>query len=238
MSTWFYLLVLFVISTSETELRLSNEGIAETTELSAQDTLRVLQKDVDSLQKKIAYQEKEIKFLTRWMRYLEMAGSKLRVLELKENEDPLHEISSKTHGERFTHITAVSLKVPPKERNNVPRNKLLSFQAKARRNTVHVVVTVNTDQQIKLWDSEQNELVMVETGSMSKVTALLVAAANIRNFLLTGFVDGHVSIYAIAAWRKFDWETNTMWLEGSIDVFSNGLLKSWTPKVEKEKQQT
>jgi len=238
MSLWFYLLLLHVISTSETKFRVSNAGSAETNEMSAQETLRVIQKEVDSLEKKIAYQEEEIKVLEKWVSYLKMAGSKLRLLDEMETGVSLHEISSKNHSEMFTHFTAVSIKVPPEERNNVPKSKLLSFQSMARRNIVHVVVTVNTDQQIKLWDSNQNELAMVETGSKSQVSALLVTAANVRNFLLAGFVDGHVLIYAFSAWRKYDWDTETMWLEGSINVFSNGMLKSWTQKDGKEKQNT
>jgi len=235
MSLWAYFLALFVLTAAENVPETSDDGIEEKTNV--EEVLSAVRNQVDALKKRVALQDEEIKELTRHVEYLKMAGPKLGVLELMDSDDTLGEIASKKHSERFTHVTAVSLRVPKKERKNVPKSKLPMSQLKVRRNAVHVIVTVNTEQQIKLWDSEQNELAMVEPESSAKVTALLAATANQKAFLLAGFSDGHVLVYSITAWRTFDEETDTMALEGLINVFSNGMLAPWTPKAGEEEEE-
>lgn len=237
MNLWVYFLAFFVLTTSEDGLETSSGGIDNSAKLEVEEVLSAVRNKIETLKSTIAHQDEEIKQLTRHMEYLKMAGPKLGVLDLMDGDDTLGEIASRKHSERFTHVTAVSLRVPKRERSNVPKRRLPQFQVKARRNAVHVIVTVNTDQQIKIWDMEQNELAMVETESSSKVTALLAATANQKAFLLAGFADGHVLVYTITAWRTFDEETNTLAVEGYINVFSNGVLEPWAPKKVEQKEE-
>jgi len=229
MNLWVYFLAFFVLTTSENVPETSSGGSDKNAKLDV-EVLSAVRNKIETLESRIAHQDEEIKHLTRQVEYLKMAGPKLGVLELMDSDDTLGEIASRKHRERFTHVTAVSLRVPKRYRSNVPKRRLPQFQVKARRNAVHVIVTVNTDQQLKIWDMEQNELAMVEMDSSAKVTSLLAATANQKAFLLAGFSDGHVLVYTITAWRTFDEETNTLTVEGYINVFSNGVLEPWTPK--------
>jgi len=239
MIVWIYFLALYISAevavSSEDIDETSNNNVEKAAEGEIEETFSAVQKLVENLKNRITKQDEELKDLTRIVDYLKMAGPKLGVLELLDNDDNLGEISSKKHVERFTHVTAVSLRVPKKERSNVPKKKLPYYQMKARRNAVHVLVTVNTDKQIKLWDAEQNELVMVKIKSSAKVTNLLAASANQKAFLLAGLSDGRVLVYSITAWRNFNKETKTMSLEGHIKVFSNGELL-WTIENKGEEQ--
>jgi len=220
----FYISAEVVVSSEDIEETYINNLETAAAGGEVEETFSAVQKLVETLKNRITKQDEEIKDLIRNVDYLKMAGHKLGVLEFLDDDDNLGEISSKKHVERFTHATAVSLRVPKKERSNVPKKKLPYYQTKARRNAVHVLVTVNIDKQIKLWDAGQNELVMVKIESSAKVTTLLAASVNQKAFLLAGLSDGQVLVYSITAWRNFNKETRTMSLEGHIEVFSNGVL--------------
>jgi len=180
------------------------------------DEMEALERQLKALELRMSNQEQLITELKVNLNYIQTAEPRLGVLGLMKDDDGLGEIVSKTHDHQFTHVAAVSLRVSQRDSNNLPKNKLPDFQTTARRSSVQIIITVNSDQQIQLWDAELHALAVIPSSLSSKVTAIKATSGNDRGYLLLGGADGNARVFSVAAWRVLDKDTHTQNVAGYI----------------------
>lgn len=199
------------------------------------EALSGMKQQLIEMQLKASEQEKELEDLRLSMSSFKSSGPSDGVLGLFEVDGSLGEISSRSHDEKFTHVTTVSVRVPVIDNQNLPKKKRPSFKTKVRPNSEQVVVTINTRQEVKLWDAEQNEIATLSLGSGARVKALVAQfpKGDERSFLLIGFSDGNVFQYPISVWRVWNKKSFRLSLYGSIMRLAHPVLA--VPPVEPSK---
>jgi len=217
-----YILVLFTLTIID-----STETLDEADEMKADEMMDSLVRQLKAMELRMSNQEQLIKDLKVNIDYLQIAEPKLGVIGLMKDDDALGEIVSKSHPHQFTHVAAVSLRVPQRDLENLPKNRIPDFKTTARRNSVQAIITVNSDQQIQLWDAELNELMAIPSSFSCQVTAIKAWSANERAYLLVGGADGSARVFSVSAWRISDKEKHTQYVAGFISELSSRSLSVW-----------
>jgi len=200
----------------------------ETDPAQTANELGKLREQVAELGKLVNSQNEEIESMKVKMEYLTHAAPNFGSLGLIEADETLGEVSTMTHPDRFTHFGTIALRIPRRDRKNVPKKRLPAFNFKTRRNAVHVLVAVNTDRTIKVFDLHQNLLTSLTVDTETRITALTVKSANDRGYLLLGFADGLVEVYAISAWREVDTTTKILSVQGHLERLYS--IDPWFPE--------
>jgi len=198
----------------------------EADEMQVDEMLDSLDKQLKDLELKMSNQEEIIKDLKIHIEHLQIAEPRLGVLGLMKDDDALGEIVSKTHAHQFTHVAAISLRVPQRDRITLPQKKLPDFQTAARRSSVQAIITVSSSQQIQLWDAELNELAAIAGDLPSQITAIKATSSDERGHLLVGGADGNARVFSVAAWRIFDKEKHTQTVAGYITELGSSRLSA------------
>jgi len=204
----------------------STETLDEADEVKVDEMMDSLVRQLKAMELRMSNQEQLIKDLKVNIDYLQIAEPRLGVIGLMKDDDALGEIVSKTHSHQLTHVAAVSLRVPQRDLENLPKNRIPDFETTALRNSVQAVITVNSDQQIQLWDAELNELMAIPSGFSCQVTAIKTWSANERAYLLVGGADGNARVFSVSAWRVFDKEKHTQHVAGFITELSSRSLSA------------
>jgi len=216
-----YILAFLAIAIADT-----TETLDETDEMKVDEMMDSLVRQLKALELRMSNHEQLIKDLKVNLDYLQIAEPRLGVLGLMKDDDALGEIVSKTYSHQFTHVAAVSLRVPQRDWDNLPKNRQPDFQTTARRSSIQAIITVNSDQQIQLWDAELHELTAVPSGFSCQVTAIKTMSTNERAYLLVGGADGNARVFSVAAWRVFDKEKHTQNVAGFITELSSRRLSA------------
>lgn len=197
------------------------------------EMVEAVEKQLKALELRMTNQQEQLTELKVNLNYLQTAEPRLGALDLIKDDDGFKEIISKTHAHQFTHVAAVSLRVSQRDLNNLPKNKLSDFKTTVRRSSVQIIITVNSNQKIQLWDAELNELAEINPGLSSKVTAVKAMSANERAYLLVGGADGNARVFSVSAWRVLNKETHIWEVAG----YMTELVSSRLPALKSEEIQ-
>jgi len=195
-------------------------------ELNTLETISGMKQELIDLQQKASEQEKELEALRISMRCMKNSKPSVGVLGLLETDGSLGEVSSKGHDEKFTHITTISVNVPVRDRKDLPKNKRPNSNIQVHRKSEQAVVTINTQQELQLWDAEQNELATLSLGFTARATALVApfSTGEEPSFVAIGFSDGNVFRYVISIWRSWNKFSLSFSLRGSIMRIAHPVL--------------
>jgi hypothetical protein len=205
----------------------TSQILDEKDDLKVDEILDSVAKQLKALELRMSNNEELIKDLKIHIEHLQIAEPRLGVLGLMKNDDALGEIVSKTYAHHFIHVAALSLRVPQRDRVNLPKNKLPDFETSTRRSSVQVIITVSSNQQIQLWDAELNELAAIAGGLSSPITAIKATSSDERGHLLVGGADGNARVFSVSAWRIYEKETHTQTIAGYITELGSSRLSPW-----------
>jgi len=208
-------------------------------ELNSLETISGMKQELIDLQQKATEQEKELEALRISMRCMKNSKPSVGVLGLLETDGSLGEVSSRGHDEKFMHITTISVNVPVRDRKDLPKNKRPDSKIQlVHRYSEQAVVTINTQQELKLWDAEQNELATLSLGFTARATALVspFSTGDEPSFVAIGFSDGNVFRYIISIWRAWNKFSFSFSLRGSIMRIAHPVLAPSPKKPSKGEQ--